>query len=78
MATFGEKIQQVIDLLPPDGSEVPYQEFYKQVVQAPIEDSGDALRQILKRNLIAKRITRDTFTDPDSGKPVFVVMVKRL
>lgn len=78
MADIVKSIQAVIDLLPPDGSEVPYQEFEKTVVAAPIDGAREALRHIVKRNLIGKRFTRDTFTDPRSGKPVFIVMVKRL
>lgn len=78
MAPHSAAVEQVLNLLPVGGGEVAYQEFQKQVSAAQIDGGTEALRYIVRKNLIGKRITSDKFNDPVSGKQIYVVMVKRL
>jgi len=78
MATFDQSIADVLALLPPDGTEMRYVDFESAVDQSTIKNSREALRWVVRKNLIGKRLTNDKTPDPNTGKPIFVLMVKRL
>lgn len=73
-----ENVRQVLALLPQDGSEMDYAELEKKAVNAPIDNPREALRYILKQDLIAKRLTGDFSKFAVGEKPVIAVMVKLL
>lgn len=73
-----KNVQEVLALLPQDGSEMDYAELERKAVAAPIDNPREALRYIIKHNLIAKRLSGE-FTPVIKGpKPVRQVLVKLL
>lgn len=70
-------VDEVLALLPQDGSEMNYADLEVQAVNAPIDNPREALRTILKQGLITKRLV--SLPDPNRpGKEKAVLMVKKL